>query len=224
MIVPSPSTKKLLEDSTQAYEKQLLDADEALTYLEERGITSEALEHFRIGFVANPISTEHDDYRGRLVFPYITPTGVVSLRFRRLGDKPVNKFLGISGDISRMYNTPALIGATSIYICEGETDTIACWQAGLSAVGFPGATQAQKLPQVWSRIFANRSVTILADNDDTKILPDGTEKRPGREFAETLRSIIPGARIVMLPKGYDVSQFYLEKGAQALEAYATGSS
>ncbi len=47
---------------------------------------------FRLGFVANP-ETGHEIYQGKLAIPYITPSGVIDIRFRSLNNDSGPKYL-----------------------------------------------------------------------------------------------------------------------------------
>jgi DNA primase len=50
-LVPSEDTKKLLERSTQKYQDRLTKEPGVLAYLvEERGLSQEAIAHFRLGY------------------------------------------------------------------------------------------------------------------------------------------------------------------------------
>lgn len=191
------------------YEKQLLESEEALTYLLKRGITSEAQNYFRLGYVQDPLEG-HENYKGRISFPYVTPGGVTGIRFRAVGDpEGRSKFLSLPGDIPRLYNTQSLVSHMDVYICEGQTDVIACWIAGLPAVGLPGAMTWKKEAHVFSRIFTNRHVSVLADNDD---------EGAGMDFANDIYRTLGGCRIVLMPKGHDVSSYLLQYGEEALRA------
>lgn len=207
MIVPTPSTRALLEEATSLYEKTLETDDEALTYLGERGITSTARSFFRLGVVRESISGQ-EKFQNRLAFPYVTPTGVTAIRFRTIGEPGERaKMLAVAGDIQRLYNTRSLMKGREVYICEGETDTIAAHQSGLLAVGLPGVSAWSKNARVFARVFANRTVTVLADNDDAG---------QGMEFAEDIYRSLGGCAITLLPEGYDVSRFYNEHGPEEL--------
>lgn len=215
MLVPKSSTKQLLEEATQAYEKQLQTDDEALTYLASRGISKKAQDFFRLGVVRECYEGQ-ENYLNRISFPYITPSSVVSIRFRTIGPPGgKSKFLYLPGEIPRIYNTRALMGSKEVFICEGETDTIAAWSAGLSVVGLPGAKTWSSNSRVFSRVFANRTVTVLADNDDVRVLPDGSEDRPGRDLADEIYRTLGGCRVILMEQGYDVSKFISERGTQA---------
>lgn len=207
MIVPSEKLKKSLGQAASIYHQQLRQDDEAIKYLtEERRFSKEAIAHFGLGVVREPLDG-HDTYRDRISFPYYTSTGITSIRFRYLGDnrpEKVPKFLSLTGDSARLYNVAALKGSSKVFICEGETDTITAWMAGVPAVGIPGATSWKP---AFSRVFRNREVVVLADNDDNG---------EGKKFADHIYKSLEGVDIVMMPRGYDVSSFVAENGLSAL--------
>ncbi|WP_236741511.1 toprim domain-containing protein [Mycobacteroides abscessus] len=111
----------------------------------------------------------------------------------------------VAGDRPRLYNTLSLWkGAEKVAITEGELDAIAAESCGIRAVGVPGATS-------WQRYFREpflgyQTVYILADGDDA-----------GMQFANTVASDLPNARIVPMPKGSDVNDFVLREGREALK-------
>lgn len=202
-----PDIKRFLGRATEEYHKTLKDDAEGLAYLRDRGISSEAADYFQLGIVREPLPG-HENFLNRLSFPYLTPTGVTTIRFRVLGDPgEKSKFLSISGDTARIYNTRALLKAREIYICEGETDVIAAYQAERPAVGLPGVTSWAKSARIFSRIFANRRVTVLADNDD---------HGEGMQYAQDIYKSLGGCGIILMPKGHDVSSLVRAQGAQAL--------
>lgn len=182
-------------------------------YLKARGITKETVERFRLGLVHDPLpDAGHDFMMSRLSIPYITITGIVQIRFRAVpydgipgNPEPSPKMLSEPGAKTTLYNVSALHPDNStIYICEGEADTWTAHQAGLPAIGVPGA-------RAWRNVFAKalkfRKAVILADNDD---------HGEGLEFAQKVQSDLSGARIVLMEKGMDVNSFVQEHGEQAL--------
>jgi hypothetical protein len=78
VLVPSDSLRTSLELATARYEQSL---DQAARYLEERKISLQVARDFRLGVVSDPLK-EHEGYTGRLAIPYLTPTGVATIRFR----------------------------------------------------------------------------------------------------------------------------------------------
>lgn len=206
MIVLRPERKQFLQEAATSYQKQFWEDEAAQTYVAGRGITKEAALQFGLGVVREPVQG-HETFVGRLTFPYYTSTGISTIRFRFLGDhKPsgATKFIALTGDTSRLYNITSAISESKVYVCEGETDTIAASMAGLTAVGIPGAT-SWKPP--FARVLRNREVVVLADNDD------GGE---GRKFAEQVVSEVDQGDIILMPRGHDVSSFVQAYGLAAL--------
>ena len=89
----SKSQRELLAKATENYERNL---GEALPYLLSRGITEETARMFRLGFVKNP-ETGHELYQGKLSIPYLTPAGVIDIRFRSLSNDSGPKYLSRPG-------------------------------------------------------------------------------------------------------------------------------
>lgn len=213
--LPSPSMKKSLARSVEHYRKQLEVSEEgrlAISYLKARGITKETADSFLLGVVVDPLpESGHDFQTGRLAIPYLTQTGIVQVRFRAIpydgipgNPEPSPKMKSEAGAGSTIYNSRALLGSTTIYVCEGEFDTMSAVQAGLPAVGIPGANAWQS---VYARALKWRNVVILADNDD---------HGEGMKFAEKVQADTRGARIVLMDKGHDVNSFMTEYGESAL--------
>lgn len=173
----------------------------AETYLMDRAITKEAIDRFRLGYVGSPIIGD-EQYHGRIHIPYLTPTGVVSSRFRAADPGVHPKYLSVHGDTGRPFNVGALRSvAPTIYVTEGELDAIAADVSGLLAVGFPGAQSWDKL---YSRMFRFRRVVILRDDDDA-----------GEKFASKVASDLNGAKVITMTGG-DVNSVLTERGVEGL--------
>jgi len=126
----SKSQRELLAKATENYEGSL---GEALPYLASRGIAEATARMFRLGFVANP-EAGHEPYLGKLAIPYLTPSGVIDIRFRSLNNDSGPKYLSRPGASTHIYNVQALNDDTDfLVICEGELDTIIATQVGFSA-------------------------------------------------------------------------------------------
>ncbi len=89
----SKSQRELLAKATENYEGNL---SEALPYLTGRGITEATARMFRLGFVGNP-EAGHEPYLGKLAIPYLTPSGVIDIRFRSLNNDSGPKYLSRPG-------------------------------------------------------------------------------------------------------------------------------
>lgn len=193
--------RKNLDRAAKIYHQSL--NEQALTYLESRGLNDEdLLNEYRLGLVTNP-EAGHEDMVGRLCIPYQTPSGVVALRFRCIGlhdckELAHAKYLDLPGQQSRLYNVQALQDAGStIYVTEGELDAITATEVGYPAVGVAGAT---KWEPHWGR--------LLEDFEEVLVLADGDES--GRKFGKLVRSSVESARVVHMPDGEDVNSFIMK--------------
>lgn len=214
--LPSSSMKKLLDESTAHYQKQLENNPIALTYLEKRGFTKQSILSFRLGVVENPLpDSGHDFQIDRISIPYITQTGIVQIRFRAVpfsgipGDpEPSPKMKGEAGMTTTIYNAVQLLDDSEVLcVCEGEFDTISAVQSGLPAIGIPGANAWQS---IYGRALRYRKVIILADNDD---------HGEGLKFAQTVQQDVRGSRIKLMPKGMDVNSFMVQHSDQELKEF-----
>ena len=195
--------RNLLTEAAEKYCNSL--TPQAASYLEARGITAEVAHTFRLGSVVEP-SAGHEHAVGRLSIPYLTPAGVVGIKFRSIDDT-TPKYLWPSGQKIGLYNVLDLHRySDTIAICEGEIDTIvASGIVGIPAVGVAGVSQWKpwfpKLFESYSRIL------IFADND---VKEDGTN--PGQELARRIKEDLDKATIVQLPPNMDVNEIYLQLG------------
>jgi DNA primase len=196
----SKSQRELLAKATENYEQNLA---EVLPYLESRGITEETARMFRLGFVANP-ETGHELYVGKLAIPYITPSGVIDIRFRSLANDAGPKYLSRPGASTHIFNVTALEqDADVLVICEGEIDTIIATQVGFAAVGLPGANN-------WKPFYSR----VLADWEKIMLFCDGDNA--GREMAKNITRELDNVFPVFMPENCDVNDVYLQEGAEGL--------
>lgn len=207
MKLPS-SLKQSLESAAEKYATAR--TVEATSYLEGRGITEQVADTFLLGSVVDP-AVGHDQYRGMLSIPYLTPTGVVGMKFRQLDDTARPKYLGLEGMESRMFNVNALHNhADRIAVCEGELDTIILDAVvGVPAVGVAGVGNWKKHHRAVLEGYAK--IFVFADNDQKD---DGSN--PGHELAKRIIRDLPQAVLVGLPRGKDVNQTFLDDGPDAL--------
>ena len=216
-LVPEPKSRAFLATASQTYHEGLRTAAAAVDYLKARGVSGASAQFFRLGVVADPLPG-HEPYQGRLSIPYLTPSGPVTMRFRCIEHadcKPIHKdkYRSLPGDgTPRLYNTLDLTrNEPFVAICEGELDAVMAHQAGIPAVGLPGAsawTTEARFPM--HRVFKGYdAVFILADADD-----DGQ----GEQFASEVAERITNARVILMPQGHDVNSFVLEFGEDALRA------
>ena len=192
--------------------------DQTLSYLNGRGITPEVAAEYRLGTVADP-PTEHRNYRGRLVIPYLKKVGVTGFKFRCV--RPECSKAGrceghdkyYSDGVSQMYNVGAVDRATGfIALCEGEIDAITLdgW-CDIPTIGPPGVSNWKNNPH-WARLLKDfRSIYMFADNDPG-------EKNHGREFGEKIRQTLSQTVIIELPEDPEPNP-ELKRGMDANRAY-----
>jgi DNA primase len=208
MAVPSNVERKSLERRVAAYHSQLFQPEGSglLDYLTgERGLEPETLSLFQLGAVASPEDSD-EPARGKIAIPYLTRSGPVALRFRRGPEGEGPKYWQPPKSTITIFNVNELVKHQKwIVVCEGEIDCMTAVQAGLPAVGIPGASAWKD--HYYSLFEGYERVIILADNDD---------KGAGMDFARKVAEEVPAPAIIQLPEGEDVNSFYVKHGAQEL--------
>lgn len=190
--MPSKQQRNLLDQQVTEWQKHL---NGAAAYLRARGFTRQTAERFRLGV---------DPADGRLVIPYLTPTGPWTYKKRCIEHDNCkhfhpDKYLAEAGAPPRLFNAQTLLTADRCLVVEGEMDAMAVEQLGLSAVAFPGASNWQRC---WRFCFDScLEVVVVGDGDE-----------PGRKaagvVAESLRSAVSAdVSVVVLPDGEDANSF-----------------
>lgn len=138
---------------------------------------------------------------GMLSIPYITPTGVVAIRFRRIeGEGP--KYHQETGSVSPLYNVRDFHRPEPhIAVCEGEFDGgILSALVGVPAVALPGTGQWAKNGKFYRRLFMDYDkVYVIMDPDDA-----------GQKTALQIMKQVPNAVNIILP--FDVNDTFLAHG------------
>lgn len=177
----------------------------ASQYLQERGIDPESSVRFRLGVVSES-STRNPEMRGRLAIPSIGMNGsIYNIRFRTLNDS-TPKYLGLPGHETRLFNVRAIHTAADIIcITEGELDAVILEQCGYPAVGVCGANSWKRHHP---RMFAGfEKVYVFGDGDDA-----------GRQFSAKVASTLLSAVRVNMNAGQDVTDLFMENGAEGIRA------
>lgn len=203
--LPTKKRREFLEKATTAYAAS---RTPIAPYLEGRGISWDTAEKWRLGYVETPLPG-HEEYAGRLAIPYLTPAGVLAIKYRCTDehdckDASCVKYLAEPGELARMFgvwnfrhDTPVLA------ICEGELDAVVATQAGVRAVGVPGSTQWRPY---WDHLFEGYDEVVLLRDGDAA----------GRKMSENLMGRLANCRVVKMPEGHDVTSFVCEHGEEAL--------
>lgn len=193
-----------LENCTKLYQESL---EEAGTYLAGRGITEETALSFRLGVVVEPAPGD-EQFLGRLAIPYITPAGIVDIRYRCLQQHNCKeeghpKYMGKAGAVTHIYNVRAFHEASDfLCVTEGEIDAITLAQCGLPVCGLPGAAS-------WKKHYPR----LFEDFEHVYVFTDGDEA--GMGFGRKLEAEA-GALAIPMPTGEDVNSAYIKYGAEFL--------
>jgi DNA primase len=203
----SEEQRRFFESATTQYQLDLSQDEGAAQYLRSRGLGPDAVTRFRLGVVRRPL-VGHEQYAGRLAIPYLTPAGVVNIRFRCLQQHECEghpKYLSAEGAGSNLFNVLDL-KRDSPFICvaEGEIDTMSLSLAGLPAVGVPGV-------DTWQKHFSR----CLEDFEVIYAFGDGD--KAGSKFSNFLARETR-ARPIRMPNGKDCNDIFRERGAEGLRA------
>lgn len=207
-MIPPLERRRALTAKAQQYAGH---ADKATQYLGSRGITPQVAEVFLLGYVPD------GEFAGRLSIPYVTPGGVVQIKYRctdlthHEGFKHTHeecpKYLYEAGTGTFLYNAQVLIhAADEVVVTEGELDAI-CVQAytGKPAVAYPGTETWKKHPHYRLCFEGVSEVIVVADGD-----------KAGKASAKAVaESIGIHARVVELPAGEDSNSYIASQGAGA---------
>jgi hypothetical protein len=120
----------------------------------------------------------------------------------------------VKGGHEGLFYSPALEVKDTLYVCEGPTDTAAALSMGVPAVGRPsclGAVEHLKALVVRLRV---RSLTIIADHDRPRELPDGRIAHPGLDGTRKLIAELRRMARIVVPPAKDMREWF---AAGALE-------
>lgn len=203
----SESQRKSLEAQARQFHAQVGAASQ---YLTSRKISEAAVKRFMLGYVAE---SDNPSIVGRLSIPYLTPAGVVNLKYRCIADHDCRgaenhaKYLyGDGGTRHNLFNAQTLLTAERVVVCEGELDVVAAEMAGISAVGYPGVQSWKPNPHFRWCFDSVSDVAVVADGDDPG-------RKAAKEVAASLRDAVDASvRVVYLPDGSDTNSFIAEYG------------
>lgn len=210
--------RNLLKNSAETYQHQL--DHRTACYLADRGIGREAAHGARLGSVCDPLPGD-ERFAGRLSIPYLSPAGVVGIKYRCTSShdckaESCQKYDQPDGQKPRLYGVNDLHRTEPyIVITEGELDALVCSAVvGVPAVGTPGTTWLDH----YARVFVDYpTVLVSADND---LKADGTN--PGLKHARKVARALLGARVVEPPAGLDLSEWCLADGPDVVRKAMLG--
>jgi DNA primase len=199
---------KSLQEAAEHYSQAI--SEEALAYLNGRGISELVAAKYQLGTITDPIEG-HQGYEGWISIPYFTALDAcIGFKFRRLDDgKP--KYGMPIGQKTHLYNVNAItFDSRRVVICEGEFDAIVMSEVGVPAVGVPGVASWKTF---YPKLFTGYDVVyVIGDNDER----EDKDTNPGAEFSRRVASEVLNSKIVQLPPGMDITDYYLAEGRESL--------
>jgi hypothetical protein len=148
---------------------------------------------------------------GGVEIPYRNDEGELHAVRYRLALEGANRFRWRKGDKPTLYGLWRLddweLGA-DLYLCEGETDTLTLWHAGLPALGIPGATAWK--PEWWRSLREFGRIFLIPDADQAG-------EQMVQKLAETCPDHFQGkVPVLRLPAGVkDANELWQREGANA---------
>lgn len=213
MRLPTSEQRSSLELLVSQSQRDLAADTAAQEYLTKRGFTEAVATQWRLGLATTP-PVGYERYTGRLVIPYLTPSGVVNARFRCLRQHSCSeaghgKYIGLEGFETSLFNVLDLSRpGDALCVTEGELDAITLSMCGIAAVAVPGATN-------WKAHFGR----CLDDFSKVFVLGDGDTAGAGlnKKLINDVRAIP-----VRMPKGLDCNDVYRQDGAAGLRKLISG--
>lgn len=183
-------------------------------YLKGRGLTNEMVDKYKIGFCNEGTQftadketlfkagliyeNEEECFRGYIIFPHFYHGRVVYMSGRGWPEKKHKKLEKDKVPLVHLYNEEA-VREKEVIVCEGEIDTLTLLQNGFNACGVLGASSFK---EEWVEKFKHcQTVYLSFDGDEA-----GT--KANCKIAELFG---PKARLVSLPEGQDVNDFFKER-------------
>ena len=213
-FTPLESANPIIEVAAQYYSERLFDNIDQYLYLEDRGLEEATIVQARLGYADGNLGAHllqrgytpeeiketglirkdgSDYFKDEIIFPCLQYGRAMQLRGK--------KTQGMKGVPTILYNSDSIIGEDTVYICEGEMDTLTLQQMGFNTIDVPGV---HNWKDEWTEeINEAKRVYIVFDQDKAGI--SGAEK--------TASKLGSKSRIVKLPaKGIDVNDWYVKFG------------
>lgn len=212
MQKPSKRQRRVLERAVTSYQADIV---QAAGYLVGRGLTDPGLiEAARLGVVASP-EPGHEHLSGRLCIPYLDMVGVYGLKFRCMlphdcKAEGCTKYLALAGQEVGLYGiTDADSTVDTMHVSEGELDRLVLKHVFTTepVLGIPGTQTWQ--PHHHFHFQGFERVLLWTDGD-----------KAGQDLAQRIRKEVRTAEVMPIPKGYDVTDLFVERGAGVLRDMA----
>jgi DNA primase len=153
---------------------------------------------------------------GRLVIPYLDMAGVYGLKFRCIvhddcKSEGCAKYLSLPGQETSVYGVvDADSTSSTVHVTEGEFDRLIIRQVfNEPCLGIPGVSN-------WKPHFP----FFFGGFERVLMWPDGD--KAGEDLANRVSKSVRGVEVMPIPRGMDVTSYYLAQGAKPLISMAGG--
>lgn len=205
-----------LNECALIYQENLKNSKEALNYLKSRGITSNTIQKFMLGYCSNNIASYtlsakytneqlqdtgifhikdqkiYDLFNRRITIPVMSDTEVKYMTSRYIGQHSI-PHLHQKGKIELAVNHNILKHTNLVVIVEGPFDCFALDQIGIPSIGLLGAHRLTR--QIISELY-NKDVYICFDNDHNE-----SGQKASYRVAKKLSNFDIQSKIIFLPRG-----------------------
>jgi DNA primase len=229
----SAEDQALLMQVVDYYHETLKSDAEGLAYLEKRGLSREALDHFKLGVANRTLGyrlpeknrkagaeirgrlqalgilreSGHEHFNGSLVIPVINGGQMLELYGRKLKDnlrKGTAYHLYLPGPHRGVFNLEALQASKEIILCESLIDALTFWSAGYRNVTASyGVNGFTDELLAAVKQYGTERVLIAYDRDDAG-------EKAAAELAEKLTQEGIDCYRVHFPKGMDANEYALQ--------------
>ena len=155
------------KDYTKYYaecKKQLQNSEEAISYLQARGISKETAAAYWIGFDINsdPAQSNHPTPR------IILPTCKTHYVARSIDPKTPPQWVKMNnkGGSPDIFNKRALDGKEAVFVCEGIFDALSIIEAGAEAIALNSTSNAGRLIEQLQKKRTAATLILCLDNDE----------------------------------------------------------
>lgn len=229
----SAEDQALLMQVVDYYHETLKSDAEGLAYLEKRGLSREALEHFKLGMANRTLGyrlpeknrkagaeirgrlqtlgilreSGHEHFNGSLVIPVINSGQVLELYGRKLNDnlrKGTPYHLYLPGPHRGVFNIEAVQTSKEIILCESLIDALSFWSAGFRNVTASYGTEG----------FTADHLKAFQEHGTERVLIAYDRDAAGEAAAEKLAKQLMAEGIdcyrIHFPKGMDANEYALQ--------------
>ena len=226
----SAEDQTLLMQVVDYYHETLKGDVEGLAYLEKRGISAEAIDHFKLGLANRTLGyrlpektrkagaeirgrlqslgilrqSGHEHFNGSVVIPVINNDQVLELYGRKVGErlrKGTPLHLYLSGPHQGIFNLEVLPASKEIILCESLIDALSFWSAG-----FRNVTTSYGIEG-----FTAEHLKAFKEHNTERVLIAYDRDAAGEAATEKLAKQLMAEGIdcyrIQFPKGMDANEY-----------------